>query len=97
MRCVLQAALDLSTTTKPFDSVTAAHLLNLLLQQPELSQVLLRCAQEQGLDFQPPSALLQASEISTLELNTLAGTTKMHNPYIYSCIRVKSAVLLVRF
>ncbi|XP_078128920.1 thyroid adenoma-associated protein isoform X2 [Sander vitreus] len=72
MRSVLQAALDLSTSTKPFDSVTAAHLLNLLLQQPDLGQALLHCAQEQGLEFQPPSSPPQASETVILELNTLA-------------------------
>uniref|UniRef100_A0A3B4T4H6 tRNA (32-2'-O)-methyltransferase regulator THADA n=1 Tax=Seriola dumerili TaxID=41447 RepID=A0A3B4T4H6_SERDU len=72
MRLVLQAALDLSTSTKPFDSVTAAHLLNLLLHQPELSQALLHCAQQQGLDFQPPSSLPQVSQTHILELNTLA-------------------------
>ncbi|XP_049927427.1 thyroid adenoma-associated protein [Epinephelus moara] len=72
MRCVLQAALDLSTSTKPFDSVTAAHLLNLLLHQPHLSQALLHCAQEQGLDFHLPSSPAQASETVILERNTLA-------------------------
>ncbi|XP_029377385.1 thyroid adenoma-associated protein isoform X2 [Echeneis naucrates] len=72
MRCVLQAALDLSTSTKPFDSVTAAHLLNLLLQQPNLSQALLHCGQQQGLDFQPLCPPPQASEALIWELNTLA-------------------------
>ncbi|XP_042358035.1 thyroid adenoma-associated protein [Plectropomus leopardus] len=72
MRCVLQAALDLSTSTKPFDSVTAAHLLNLLLHQHDLGQALLYCAQEQGLDFQPLSSPSHASETLILELNTLA-------------------------
>lgn len=83
MCCVLRAALDLSTSTKPFDSVTAAHLLNLLLHQPDLSQALLHCAQEQGLDFQPPS---QASETVILELNTLSGKIQMHSPiYMHVC------------
>lgn len=73
MRCVLQAALDLSTSTKPFDSVSAAHLLNLLLHQPDLSQALLHCAQQQGLDFQPPSPpLSEPSDAVILEINTLA-------------------------
>uniref|UniRef100_UPI0037E7F30F thyroid adenoma-associated protein n=1 Tax=Semicossyphus pulcher TaxID=241346 RepID=UPI0037E7F30F len=72
MRCVLQAALDLSTSTKPFDSVTAAHLLNLLLHQPDLSQALLLCAQKQGINFQPPSIPSQASDTAVMELNTLA-------------------------
>ncbi|XP_034537474.1 thyroid adenoma-associated protein [Notolabrus celidotus] len=70
MRCVLQAALDLSTSTKPFDSVTAAHLLNLLLQQPHLCQGLQLCAHEQGIDssFLPP----QTYGTDIMELNTLA-------------------------
>lgn len=80
MRHVLQAALDLSTSTKPFDSVTAAHLLNLLLHQSDLSQALLHCAQEQGVDFHPPSPPSQASEAVVLELNTLAGKIQMHSP-----------------
>uniref|UniRef100_A0AAY5KM06 tRNA (32-2'-O)-methyltransferase regulator THADA n=1 Tax=Esox lucius TaxID=8010 RepID=A0AAY5KM06_ESOLU len=73
MLCLLQAAMDLSTSTKPFDSVTAAHLFNLLLHLPDLPQALLLCAQEQGLSFQPPSLTQpQASEALTLETNTLA-------------------------
>ncbi|XP_036980256.1 thyroid adenoma-associated protein isoform X2 [Acanthopagrus latus] len=72
MRCVLQAALDLSTSTRPFDSVSASHLLNMLLHQPDLSQALLQCAQKQGLDFQPPSPPPQPSEALMLEHNTLA-------------------------
>lgn len=78
MRSILQAALDLSTSTKPYDSVTAAHLLNLLLHQPHLSQALLHCAQEQGLDFQPPCLPAGASDTLILELNTLAGASHVH-------------------
>ncbi|XP_069001377.1 thyroid adenoma-associated protein [Embiotoca jacksoni] len=72
MRCVLRAALDLSTSTKPFDSVTAAHLLHLLLHQPDLIQALLHCAHQQRLDFQPSSPPPQAAETLIIELNTLA-------------------------
>ncbi|XP_062257166.1 thyroid adenoma-associated protein isoform X1 [Platichthys flesus] len=72
MRCVLQAALELSTSTKPFDSVSAAHLLTLLLHQPHLSQALLHCAQQQGLVFQPPSLRPQDSVDLLLEINTRA-------------------------
>ncbi|XP_026211398.1 thyroid adenoma-associated protein [Anabas testudineus] len=72
MCSVLQAALDLSTSTKPFDSVTGAHLLNLLLCQPHLSQALLRCAQERCLVFQPSSPPSQASESLIMEHNMLA-------------------------
>lgn len=91
MRSVLQAALDLSTSTKPFDSVTAAHLLNLLLQQPDLGQALLHCAQEQGLEFQPPSSPPHASETVILELNTLAGEIQRHSPntYMRVCVGTK--------
>ncbi|XP_049337727.1 thyroid adenoma-associated protein isoform X1 [Astyanax mexicanus] len=73
LQFVLQAALDLSTSTKPFDSVTASHLLNLLLHQEELQQALLHCAQNQNIHFQLP-VLIQsnASEASVLEKNTLA-------------------------
>ncbi|XP_061646816.1 thyroid adenoma-associated protein isoform X1 [Phyllopteryx taeniolatus] len=67
---ILHAALDLTTSTNPFDSVTAAHLLNLLLHQPSLSQALLHRAQQQGLDFQPPSSSPQAPDVQ--ELNTLS-------------------------
>lgn len=73
MRCVLRAALDLSTSTKPFDSVTAAHLLNLLLPHPDLSQALLHCARQQDLDFTPPSPPPQPSERAMVEVNALAG------------------------
>uniref|UniRef100_A0A3Q2TPU4 tRNA (32-2'-O)-methyltransferase regulator THADA n=1 Tax=Fundulus heteroclitus TaxID=8078 RepID=A0A3Q2TPU4_FUNHE len=72
MRCLLQASLDLSTSTKPYDSVTAAHLLHLLLQQRELIPVLLRCAQDQGLDLQIRPPVPQTPETLVLELNTLA-------------------------
>lgn len=73
MRCVLEAALDLSTSTKPFDSVTAAHLLNLLLPQPDLSQALLHFARQQDLQFTPASLPPQPSESAIVEVNTLAG------------------------
>ncbi|XP_035256755.1 thyroid adenoma-associated protein [Anguilla anguilla] len=72
MRSLLRVALDLSTSTKPFDSVTAAHLLGLLAHQEELMDALAHCAQEQGIPFQPPvPGELHASSASTLEKNTL--------------------------
>lgn len=76
MRRVLRAALDLSTSTKPFDSVTAAHLLNLLLPHPDLGQALLRCAQQQDLDFTPPSLPPRPSECAMVEANALAGKVR---------------------
>ncbi|XP_061083567.1 LOW QUALITY PROTEIN: thyroid adenoma-associated protein [Conger conger] len=72
MRSLLRVALDLSTSTKPFDSVTAAHLLGLLAHQEELVEALVHCAQEQGIPFQPPApGEPQASPASILERNTL--------------------------
>ncbi|XP_057197470.1 thyroid adenoma-associated protein isoform X2 [Triplophysa rosa] len=70
LQCLLRAALDLSTSTKPFDSVTAAHLFNLLLHQQDLQDALLICIQNQL----QPSALnqSQASEASVLEQNMMA-------------------------
>ncbi|XP_053357978.1 thyroid adenoma-associated protein [Clarias gariepinus] len=71
LQSVLQAALDLSTSTKPFDSVTAAHLLNLLLHQEALQQALLHCAYEKSVPLELPD-FIQASAVSILEKNTLA-------------------------
>ncbi|XP_070833382.1 thyroid adenoma-associated protein [Chaetodon trifascialis] len=90
---VLQAALDLSTSTKPFDSVSAAHLLNLLLHQPDLIQALLLCAQEQGLDFQPPSPPPQPSETVILELNTLAVVQFLLHSLQLEVSRAESSLL----
>ncbi|XP_043112091.1 thyroid adenoma-associated protein isoform X3 [Puntigrus tetrazona] len=71
LRSLLQVALDLSTSTKPFDSVTAAHLLNLLLHQPGLQDALLGCIQKQHIPVHP--ALIQSqTRASCLEQNTLA-------------------------
>uniref|UniRef100_A0A3Q3IWU0 tRNA (32-2'-O)-methyltransferase regulator THADA n=1 Tax=Monopterus albus TaxID=43700 RepID=A0A3Q3IWU0_MONAL len=90
---VLQAALDLSMSTKPFNSVTAAHLLNLLLHLPDLSQALLLCAQEQGLDFQPPSPPPQTSEALILEHNTLAVVQFLLRCLQSEVLRAESSLL----
>ncbi|KAI1894434.1 hypothetical protein AGOR_G00115770 [Albula goreensis] len=72
LRSLLRGALDLSTSTKPFDSVTAAHLLGLLAHQRGMLKALAHCAQEQDLPFQPPApGELQDSEALILERNTL--------------------------
>ncbi|XP_015229151.1 PREDICTED: thyroid adenoma-associated protein isoform X1 [Cyprinodon variegatus] len=84
MRRVLQASLDLSTSTKPYDSVTAAHLLSLLLQQPELIPVLLGCAEDQGLELQIDPLQTQASEALMLELNALAVVR-----YLLCCLQTE--------
>ncbi|XP_056147572.1 thyroid adenoma-associated protein [Lampris incognitus] len=94
MQIVLRAALDLSTSTKPFDSVTAAHLLNLLLHQPTLPQALLRCSQEQGLPFQLPlTSQSKTSEAFTMELNTLAVVQFLLQRLKSEVVRAESSLL----
>ncbi|MCI4376608.1 hypothetical protein PGIGA_G00190450 [Pangasianodon gigas] len=85
LQCVLQTALDLSTSTKPFDSVTAAHLLNLLLHQEALQQALLHCAHEKSIPLQLPD-FIQASEVSILEKNTLAVVL-----FLMTCLKAEVA------
>ncbi|XP_061601680.1 thyroid adenoma-associated protein isoform X2 [Cololabis saira] len=72
MLCVLQAALELSSSTKPFDSVTAAHLLQLLLQQPHLRGALLQLAQDRGLELGVSPPPEEAPAALVRELNSLA-------------------------
>uniref|UniRef100_A0A8C5DWK7 tRNA (32-2'-O)-methyltransferase regulator THADA n=1 Tax=Gouania willdenowi TaxID=441366 RepID=A0A8C5DWK7_GOUWI len=86
MQEVLEAALELSTSTKPFDSVTAAHLLQLLLHQPHLSQALLLRAQQHHIHLQPPPPPLsaQASETLIVEINTLTVVQ-----FLLCCLQVE--------
>ncbi|XP_062375693.1 thyroid adenoma-associated protein [Sardina pilchardus] len=88
LHSLLDAALGLSTSTRPFDSVTAAHLLNLLLHQPGLQPALLLCAQQQGLPLQPPQpGEPQASvQASTQEKNALALIQ-----FLLECLKVEVA------
>uniref|UniRef100_A0AAV2JLB0 tRNA (32-2'-O)-methyltransferase regulator THADA n=1 Tax=Knipowitschia caucasica TaxID=637954 RepID=A0AAV2JLB0_KNICA len=91
---VLQAALDLSTSTKPFDSVTAAHLLNLLIHEPDLIQALGLCAQRQASDFQPPvSPAPDAPHALLLEINTLAVIRFLLHSLQSEVIRAESSLL----
>uniref|UniRef100_A0AAY4DDB0 tRNA (32-2'-O)-methyltransferase regulator THADA n=1 Tax=Denticeps clupeoides TaxID=299321 RepID=A0AAY4DDB0_9TELE len=69
LQSLLKVALDLSTSTRPFDSVTAAHILNLLLHQPHFQKALLHCIPFQLLPTRDPQA---SDEPSALEMNTLA-------------------------
>ncbi|XP_068423389.1 thyroid adenoma-associated protein [Clinocottus analis] len=99
LRGVLQAALDLSTSTKPFDSVTASYLLNLFLHQPDLAPdlcaALLHCAQKRGLKFRPPSSspATQPSEAVILELNALAVIQFLLRCLQSEVVRSKSSLL----
>ncbi|XP_060781574.1 thyroid adenoma-associated protein isoform X2 [Neoarius graeffei] len=85
LQCVLQAAVDLSTSTKPFNSVTAAHLLNLLMHQEALQQALLHCAHEKSVPLQLPD-FTQAPEVSILEKNTLAVVR-----FLMTCLKAEVA------
>ncbi|XP_072293704.1 thyroid adenoma-associated protein [Eucyclogobius newberryi] len=91
---VLQAALDLSTSTKPFDSVTAAHLLNLLIHELDLGQALRLCAQRRALDVQPPpSPPPGAAHDLVLELNTLAVIRFLLHRLQSEVMRAESSLL----
>lgn len=70
LQSLLQVALDLSISNKPFDSITSAHLFNLLLHQEGLQDALFSCIRKHHLPFQPP-ALIQSLEASILEQNAL--------------------------
>ncbi|KAK7901513.1 hypothetical protein WMY93_018282 [Mugilogobius chulae] len=94
MADVLQAALDLSTSTKPFDSVTAAHLLNLLIHEPDLIQALRLCAQRKAPDFQsPPAPPPDTSHQLVVELNTLAVIRFLLHSLQLEVIRAESSLL----
>ncbi|KAJ8248320.1 hypothetical protein GJAV_G00240740 [Gymnothorax javanicus] len=94
VRSLLRVALDLSTSTKPFDSVTAAHLFGLLTHQENMMEALAHCAQEQGLHFQLPApGEPQASPASTLERNTL-GVAQVLLLYLKAEVDLAEASLL---
>ncbi|XP_062851967.1 thyroid adenoma-associated protein [Trichomycterus rosablanca] len=85
LQCVLQAALELSNSTKPFDSVTAAYLLNLLLHQKGLQDALLHCAHKQAVPLQLPD--INQSEASfILERRTLAVVL-----FLMACLKAEVA------
>nr|XP_014345311.1 PREDICTED: thyroid adenoma-associated protein [Latimeria chalumnae] len=50
-QALLRAALDLSTSTKPFDCVTASYLLNFLVHQEGFVRALHSCPNSQGVTF----------------------------------------------
>ncbi|XP_015218624.2 thyroid adenoma-associated protein isoform X1 [Lepisosteus oculatus] len=84
---LLRVALDLSTSTKPFDSVTASHLLNLLVYEEGLVEALSHRAQEQCISFQPPTpGESPASKAFKLERNTLAVVL-----FLLACLKAEVA------
>ncbi|NXP61239.1 THADA protein, partial [Chloropsis cyanopogon] len=63
---LFQAAIDLSTSTKPYDCVTASYLLNFLVYHKGLQQICL----EKWLEHNPQ--MDENTSVSTVEKNTLA-------------------------
>nr|XP_026646868.1 thyroid adenoma-associated protein isoform X2 [Zonotrichia albicollis] len=63
---LFQAAIDLSTSTKPYDCVTASYLLNFLVYHKGLQHICL------GKQLKHNSQLDENTSVSTVEKNTLA-------------------------
>ncbi|NWX18437.1 THADA protein, partial [Aegotheles bennettii] len=63
---LFQAAMDLSTSTKPYDCVTASYLLNFLVHHKELQQICL------GKWVEHNPQIDENTSVSTVEKNTLA-------------------------
>ncbi|NXR29987.1 THADA protein, partial [Zosterops hypoxanthus] len=63
---LFQAAIDLSTSTKPYDCVTASYLLNFLVYHKELQHICL------GKWLEPNPQVDENTAVSTVEKNTLA-------------------------
>ncbi|NXA13243.1 THADA protein, partial [Sapayoa aenigma] len=63
---LFQAAMDLSTSTKPYDCVTASYLLNFLVHHKGLQHICLG----KWLEYHPPMG--ENTSVSTVEKNTLA-------------------------
>ncbi|XP_010221683.1 PREDICTED: thyroid adenoma-associated protein [Tinamus guttatus] len=66
LELLFQVAMDLSTSAKPYDCVTASYLLNFLIHHEELQRICL------GKWVQLNSQIDQDQSISTVEKNTLA-------------------------
>lgn len=64
---LFQAAMDLSTSTKPYDCVTASYLLNFLVHHKGLQHICL------GKWLEHNSQVDENTSVSTVEKNTLAG------------------------
>lgn len=65
---LFQAAVDLSTSTKPYDCVTASYLLNFLVYHKELQHICLG----KWIEHSPQTD--ENTSASTMEKNTLAGS-----------------------
>lgn len=64
---LFQAAMDLSTSTKPYDCATASYLLNFLVYHKELHRICL------GKWIEHSPQMDENTSASTMEKNTLAG------------------------
>lgn len=74
---LFQAAIDLSTSTKPYDCVTASYLLNFLVYHKGLQHICLG----KWLEHNPQ--LDENTSVSTVEKNTLAGKILGERFFLY--------------
>lgn len=74
---LFQAAIDLSTSTKPYDCVTASYLLNFLVYHKELQHICL------GKWLEPNPQVDENTTVSTVEKNTLAGKIGRKSLFIF--------------
>ncbi|XP_041107653.1 thyroid adenoma-associated protein-like isoform X2 [Polyodon spathula] len=81
---LLQAALTLSTSTKPYDCVSASYLLNLLVHQGALLRALQLCAEEQRVDLSVGECGQEGEAVEILERNTFAVVK-----YLLVCLTVE--------
>ncbi|KAK1171060.1 hypothetical protein AOXY_G8054 [Acipenser oxyrinchus oxyrinchus] len=84
LKGLLQAALTLSTSTKPYDCVSASYLLNLLVHQGVLLRALQLCAEEQRVDLSVRERGLEGEAVEILERNTFAVVK-----YLLVCLTVE--------
>ncbi|MGH0118883.1 UNVERIFIED_CONTAM: hypothetical protein FKN15_055437 [Acipenser sinensis] len=84
LKGLLQAALTLSTSTKPYDCVSASYLLNLLVHQGALLRALQLCTEEQRVDLSARERGQEGEAVEILERNTFAVVK-----YLLVCLTVE--------
>ncbi|XP_062911751.1 tRNA (32-2'-O)-methyltransferase regulator THADA-like isoform X2 [Mobula hypostoma] len=88
LQTLLQAALDLSISTKPYDCVTASYLLTLLVQQKGLLPALRACSlKQEAIDYQsdgPSKAPEKQPDKEIVETNILEVIK-----YLMNCLTVE--------
>ncbi|XP_056424110.1 thyroid adenoma-associated protein isoform X2 [Hyla sarda] len=88
---LLQAAMNLSTSTKHFDCVTASYLLNFLIHQEGLEAALGQLAQDGHRAANAKSFIIDSS--SVVERNTFHVVTLLMDILEYEIIRAENSLL----